>query len=361
VTKLPDLLGRTAELVDIASVSHHEQQIGDHLAGVIGPARWLEVTRVGENVVARTDLGRPYRLLLAGHTDTVPPNGNEGARVEGATLHGIGSADMKGGLAVMVEVALACEEPEVDLTFVFYACEEVDQRFSGLLEIERERPDLLAADAAILGEPTGAAVEAGCQGVLRVRAVVRGERAHTARPWTGRNAIHRLAPLLERCDLYESRRPVLDGCEFREALQVVEVSGGVAGNVVPDEARVLIDHRFAPDRSADEAFGSVAAFLAPALSPPAGDEVVLVSAAAPAMPGLSHPLLASLVTSSGAPPRAKLGWTDVSFFSARGVPAVNYGPGDPLVAHTASERVERAQLDTAFATLAALVGSEPRR
>jgi succinyl-diaminopimelate desuccinylase len=356
---LPDLLGRTAELVEIPSVSHEEEQIGDHLAALLAPAGWLEVTRVGPNVVARTNLDRPYRLLLAGHTDTVPPNGNARPRVEGHTLHGIGSADMKGGLAVMTEVALACPDPAVDLTLVFYACEEVDQRFSGLLEIERERPDLLAADAAILGEPTGVAVEAGCQGVLRVRVAVRGERAHTARPWTGRNAIHRLAPLLERCGLYESRRPVLDGCEFREALQVVEVSGGVAGNVVPDEAGVLIDHRFAPDRSADQAFDALTGFLAPALDAAAGDEVVLVSTAAPATPGLGHPLLSALVTRSGAPPRAKLGWTDVSFFSARGVPAANYGPGDPLVAHTAAERVERLQLDTAFATLTELVRSEP--
>ena len=356
---LPDLLARTAELVEIPSVSHDEQEIGDRLASILGSAPWLEVTRLGRNVVARTDLGRRHRLLLAGHTDTVPPNGNEKPRVEGATLHGLGSADMKGGLAVMAEVALANPSPAVDITLVFYACEEVDQRHSGLLEIERERPDVLVADAAILGEPTGAAVEAGCQGVLRVRAVVRGERAHTARPWTGRNAIHRLAPLLERCAGYESRRPVLDGCEFREALQVVEVSGGVAGNVVPDEARVLIDHRFAPDRTADEAFDAVAAFLAPALSPPAGDEVALASVAAPAAPGLGHPLLSSLVTSSGMPPRAKLGWTDVSFFASRGVPAVNYGPGDPLVAHTAAERVERAQLDTAFTTLSELVAREP--
>lgn len=354
---LPDLVARTVELVDLPSVSHHEAAIGDHLEGILKAAPWLEITRIGANVVARTSLGRPARLMLAGHTDTVPANGNERARVDDGTVQGLGAADMKGGLAVMLELALATEAPAVDLTFVFYACEEVEQRFSGLLEIEAAEPALLAADAAVLGEPTAVAVEAGCQGVLRVRATVRGTRAHTARPWVGRNAIHRLAPLLSRCASFEGRRPVLDGCEYREALQVVEVGGGVAGNVVPDEARVLVDHRLAPDRTVSEAYAAVASYLAPALDSASGDTLELVSSAAPAAPSLGHPLLAALVASSGAAPRAKLGWTDVSFFSARGIPAANFGPGDPLLAHTAGEHVDAAQLESAYRALTDLVAT----
>jgi succinyl-diaminopimelate desuccinylase len=361
MNRQPDLLGRTAELVDIPSVSFDEAAIGDHVASVLSEAAWLKVERVGANVIARTSLGRDSRLILAGHLDTVPPAGNHKARVDGGTVHGLGASDMKGGLAVMLELALASPEPAVDLSFVFYACEEVAESFSGLRSIEWERPELLEGDAAILGEPTAAAVEAGCQGVLRVRVVLKGVRAHTARPWVGRNAIHRLAPLLERCAAFEGRRPVLDGCEFREALQVVEIAGGVAGNVVPDEARLLVDHRFAPDRSVDDAFAEISAYLRPALSPRDGDEQTLESSSESALPGLGHPLLSSLVASSGAPPRAKLGWTDVAFFSSRGVPAANFGPGDPLLAHTAGEHVERAQLERAYNTLVKLVGSPPRR
>lgn len=352
---LPDLVTRTAELVDIPSVSHNEAAIGDHIAGLLADASWLELIRIGSNVVARTDLGRPSRLILAGHTDTVPANGNEKAIIDGAIVSGLGSADMKSGLAVMLELALAVPEPVVDLTFVFYACEEVSQRFSGLGEIEAERPDLLAGDAAILGEPTAARVEAGCQGVLKVDVVLRGRRAHTARPWTGQNAIHRLAPLLTLVDTYRDRRPTIDGCEYREALQAVAVSGGVATNVVPDEARVTVNHRFAPDRTVDQAFDELAAHLRGATDESAGDEISLEDFSRPASPGLDHPLLASLVERSGAEPLAKLGWTDVSFFAARGIPAANFGPGEPTVAHTAEECVEIGQIETAFATLRELV------
>ncbi len=355
----PDLVARTAELVDIPSVSHDEKAICEHLAEALAEAPWLELTRIGVNLVARTVLGHPRRLLLAGHTDTVPANGNSSAVVDDSGVFGLGSADMKGGLAVLLELALSTPAPAVDVTFVFYACEEVSQRFSGLREIEDQRPDLLVADAAVLGEPTAGRVEAGCQGVVRASVVLRGRRAHTARPWTGQNAIHRLGPLLDLSAAYEGRRPVLDGCEYREALQAVEVSGGVAGNVVPDEARVVLNHRFAPDRSAEEAFGAIESYLSPALSRAAGDTITLEDQSPAAAPGLAHPLLASLVTASGSLPRAKLGWTDVAFFSARGIPAANFGPGNPELAHSAGERVERGELDLVFETLRGLVAGGP--
>jgi succinyl-diaminopimelate desuccinylase len=382
-----DLLSRTAELIDIPSVSHGEAAIADHLESQLRSTPALEVVRIADNVVARTGEGRGQRLVLAGHVDTVPANGNEHARTEGNRLHGIGAADMKGGIAVMLELALlaggssgsgpapsgprvargspdagaASHSPSAmpdspDLTFVFYACEEVATVHSGLRAIEAARPDLLEADAAILGEPTSALVEAGCQGTLRLGLTLVGERAHTARPWMGRNAIHRMAPLLERLAAFEGRRPVIDGCEYRESLQAVFVSGGVAGNVVPDRARLTVNHRFAPDRSVDEAFDAVRAVLGPALDEAGGDEILLEDAAPAAPPGLGHPLLSGLVAASGTPPRAKLGWTDVAFFAGRGVPAANYGPGDPSLSHTAGEYVERAELERALATLRSLVG-----
>jgi succinyl-diaminopimelate desuccinylase len=350
-----DLLALTAELVDIPSVSHQETAAADWVEARLRAVPWLSVDRVGDNVVARTSLGRPARLVLAGHLDTVPPNGNEGARLEGDVLWGLGSADMKSGCAVFLALAEAVSAPAVDVTYVFYECEEVSQQFNGLKRLLAQAPDLVACDAAILGEPTGAVIEAGCQGVLRVDVTLVGERAHTARPWMGRNAIHRLGPLLERVAAFGERRPVIDGCEFREALQAVNVQGGVAGNVVPDRVVVQLNHRFAPDRSADEAYAALRGLLADTVDEKAGDSIEVADSSAAAPPSLGHPLLASVAARSGQSPRAKLGWTDVAFFAAQGVPAVNYGPGDPTLAHTAGERVRRDEVDAVYATLAGLL------
>jgi succinyl-diaminopimelate desuccinylase len=344
-----DLLALTAALVDIPSVSHGERAITDHLESLLAGLPWLDVTRVGENLVARTHRGRSRRLVLAGHTDTVPPNGNERARIQGDVCWGLGSADMKAGVAVLAELARSVAEPAVDVTYVFYECEEVDSRFNGLERLFAERPDLVTGDAAVLAEPTGARVEAGCQGTMRVEVVQRGERAHSARPWLGRNAVHRLAPVLAALDRYEGRRVTLDGCDFRESLSAVVVRGGVANNVVPDEACLTLNHRFAPDRTPSEAEAHVRSVVGEI----DGFEVVDVAPAAP--PALGHPLLTALATATGMAPRAKLGWTDVARFAARGVPATNFGPGDPNVAHSAAERVERSELDAVHGVLADLL------
>ncbi|HZQ28587.1 MAG TPA: succinyl-diaminopimelate desuccinylase [Acidimicrobiales bacterium] len=346
-----DLLALTAELVDVPSVSHHEGVLADRVEAMLREMPWLTVERVGTNVVARTNLGRPQRVVLAGHLDTVPANGNEQARIEGDTLWGLGSADMKAGCAVFLALAGAVREPVIDVTYVFYECEEVDRVHNGLSKIADARPDLLAADVAILGEPTGAAVEAGCQGVLRVNVALAGERAHTARPWQGRNAIHRLGAVLARVAGFEERRPVLEGCEFHEVLQAVGVEGGVAGNVVPDRAVVQLNHRFAPDRSADDALQSVRDVLGDTVDEAGGDVLTVTDASPPAPPGLDHPVLAALVRRTAAAPRAKLGWTDVALFAERGVPATNFGPGDPSVAHTAGEHVVRAEIESVYDTL----------
>jgi succinyl-diaminopimelate desuccinylase len=346
-----DLLARTAALVAIPSVSHQEAALADHVEAALRSRSAFQVLRIGPNVVARSDLGRPSRVVLAGHLDTVPVNNNAMARVDGDTLWGLGSADMKGGLAVMLELATSVVDPAVDVTYVFYAGEEVAREHNGLIAIAAVAPELLAGDAAILGEPTGARIEAGCQGVLKLAVEVGGRRAHSARPWMGTNAIHRLAPILGCVGAYVAREPVIDGCHYREALQAVAVGGGVAGNVVPDRASVTLNHRFAPDLDAAGAEAAVRQLLEPLLDPGLGDRIDVVEAQPAAPPSLSHPLLAALLKATDAPPRAKLGWTDVAFFAERGIPAVNFGPGDPELAHTADERVERDDLDRAHAIL----------
>jgi succinyl-diaminopimelate desuccinylase len=342
---MTDLLQLTAELVDIPSVSLQERAIADHLEHALRDVPWLTVDRVGDNVVARTTLGRPQRLLLVGHTDTVPVNDNDRARIDGDVLHGLGSCDMKGGCAVFLELARTVAEPVVDVTYVFYTAEEIAAEHNGLLQLLRERPELLAGDAAVLGEPTGAAIEAGCQGTLRARFTFTGERAHTARPWMGVNAIHRMGALLSSLDAYAARRPVLDGCEFREAVQAVSVEGGVAGNVVPDRASVTLNHRFAPDRSADDAVAHVRGLA----TLQDGDTFELLDVAPGAPPALDHPLLARLAR--GREVRAKLGWTDVARMYEHGIPACNFGPGDPTIAHTRDEHVHRAEIEAVHAAL----------
>ena len=348
-----DLLARTAALVDIASPSRLEAAIVDVLEAELRSIAHLEVTRVGDNLVARTNLGRAQRLIFAGHTDTVPAADNETARIDGDRLFGVGSSDMKGGLVVMLELARSVPEPAVDCTYVFYAREEIASAESGLGELFELRPDLLEGDAAILGEPTDALIEAGCQGTLRFRLTLHGARAHTARAWMGRNAVHRLAPVLNVLAGYEPRQPVIDGCRFHEALQAVAIEGGVAGNVVPDVAVVTINFRFAPDRTMVDAEAHVRGLFAPTLED--GDSLELVDASDAAAPGLDHPLLASLAQRAGGEVLAKLGWTDVSRFAARGIPAVNFGPGDNTVAHTAGEYLDRAPLDKVWSVVHALV------
>ncbi|CAN5716363.1 succinyl-diaminopimelate desuccinylase [soil metagenome] len=353
---MTDLLALTAELVDMASESFDEAALADRIEADLRAVDGLEVTRVGDNVVARTDLDRGTRVVLAGHIDTVPAvGGNDRARIEGDTLWGVGSTDMKSGLAVMFHLARTVADPAVDVTWVFYAREEVAAVHSGLAELAEARPELLVGDLAILGEPTDATIEAGCQGTLRAEVTLVGARSHTARPWMGRNAVHRLGDILTAVAAVPERRPVLAGCEYREALQAVHVEGGVAGNVVPDRAVLTLNHRFAPDRSLEQATAHVRSVVAPFLED--GDSFEVVDAALPAVPAVDHPLLARVIADHGLEVRAKLGWTDVALFSALGVPAANLGPGDATLAHTPDERVSREPIERCHAVLADLITS----
>jgi len=351
MTDLPrqDLFALTAALVDIASESFCEARIADAIEADLRGCGHLEVHRVADNVIARTVAGRSRRLLLGGHTDTVPAAGNDRAVIRGDRIEGVGATDMKGGVAVMLELARELTEPAIDVTYVFYACEEVAQRHSGLLQIEAARPELLDGDVALLGEPTLGALEAGCQGNLTMQATLHGERAHSARPWMGRNAVHRLAGLLSLIAGYEPRMPVVEGCEYAEALQAVAVTGGIAHNVVPDSATLRINHRFAPDRTLESAEAFLRDFLAPAFED--DDTLEVLHGSPAARPGLDDPLLRTLVERNSLEVRAKLGWTDVAFFFERGVPASNFGPGDPALAHTAGEYVERQWLLDAHGAL----------
>ena len=354
---MTDLFELAAELVDTPSESYDEGALVARIEADLRSAPHLEVTRVGDNVVARTRLGRDMRLILAGHTDTVVANGNAGARVEGDVLWGVGSADMKGGLAIMLEAARRHREPAIDVTYVFYAREEVAAADSGLAELIAARPDLVEGDLALLGEPTDGAIEAGCQGSMRLQVTMVGRRAHTARAWMGRNAIHRVGELLVALDRYEARRPVIDGCEYHEAVQAVGIEGGVSGNVVPDRVSVLIGHRFAPDRTAEEAEGHVREVLAPFLEE--GDTVELVELAPAAAPSLDQPLIASIIRRHGLEVRAKLGWTDVARFASMGVPAANFGPGDARLAHSPDERVDRNSIERSWAVIDGLLEEGP--
>ena len=352
-----DLLQRTADLVAVRSESFAEAPLVERIEHELRTLDHLVVDRVGDNLVARTELDRALRVVLAGHTDTVPANGNEVPRIDGDVLWGLGAADMKGGLAVMLELARRHPEPAVDVTYVFYAREEVASDASGLGELMAERPELVRGDVAILGEPTDGSVEAGCQGVLRLRVTLDGVRAHAARAWMGRNAIHRLGGLLALLDDYEPRQPVILGCQFHEALLATHVDGGVAGNVVPDRAVVQIVHRFAPDRDLAQAEAHVREVLAPVVED--GDVVEILDRSPAAWPALDHPAVAALVERHSLDVRAKLGWTDVARFSAAGIPAVNLGPGDATLAHTADERVTRDSLDRTYRALDDLLGSGP--
>jgi len=344
-----DLFALTAALVDIPSESHNEAEITDVIEAELTPLTHLAVARIGHNIVARTELGRERRIVLGGHTDTVPANGNDRARVDGDVLWGLGTSDMKGGVAIILDLARQVTAPAVDVTYVLYACEEVGIEDNGLREIAAERPDLLEADVALLGEPTDGAVEAGCQGTLRMKLVLAGERAHTARAWMGKNAIHRLGDVLDVLRSYTPRRPVISGCRYHEAMQAVSVDGGVAGNVVPDRVELVVNHRFAPDRTPEAAEAHVREVLGSVLG--RSDTMELTDMSPPASPGLDDPLLQALVSRNSLEIRAKLGWTDVAFFAERGVPASNFGPGDATLAHTAQEHLHRDSLELTYAAL----------
>jgi succinyl-diaminopimelate desuccinylase len=343
-----DVIDLLAALVDIPSASQSETAIADAIVEALSSWRHLTVERDGNTVVARTTLGRPDRVLICGHIDTVPEAGNlPHTRVVHngeERLVGLGSCDMKGGLAVALTLAATIPAPVRDVTYVFYESEEIAESFNGLKRLADTRPDLLAGDFALLMEPSDAGVEAGCQGTLRAEVRTQGRRAHSARSWLGVNAIHNAADVLARLAAYVPARVEIDGLVYREGLNAVGISGGLAGNIIPDECVVVVNYRFAPSLTPELAERHVRTVFE-------GFDVQIVDVAAGALPGLTHPAAQAFLQRTGGEPRPKYGWTDVARFTALGIPAVNYGPGDPSLAHTREEYVPVEQVRTTLAVL----------
>ncbi len=345
-TPLLDLTGGsvalTAALCDTESVSGNETVLADAIMAALAGSHHLELTRDGDTIVAQTNLGRAQRVIIAGHLDTVPVNENLPTRVENdalgdAWLWGRGTVDMKAGVAVQLTLAAELTAPAYDITWIWYDHEEVNSDQNGLGRLAINHPEFFVGDFAILGEPSNSSVEGGCNGTIRVDVRARGVRAHSARSWVGENAIHKLAPALAALSDYEPREVEVEGLVYREGLNAVGVSGGVATNVIPNEATLHVNYRFAPSRSADEAIEHVRDVFA-------GFDVEVVDRSEGARPGLTAPIAQDFVSAVGAEPRPKYGWTDVARFSALGIPAVNFGPGDPSLAHADDERVAVQQI-----------------
>ncbi|MBB2894439.1 succinyl-diaminopimelate desuccinylase [Flexivirga oryzae] len=341
-----DVVDLTADLCDIESVSHGEQELADAVEAALRALPQLRVDRDGNTIVARTDLGRAERVVLAGHLDTVPltdPPNLPTRRIDDL-LVGRGTTDMKGGVAVQLALAATVAEPTRDITFVFYDCEEIDEEFNGLRRIVAQHPEWLAADFAVLLEPTNGGIEGGCKGTLRVDIATKGISAHSARPWNGHNAIHDAGPVLDKLAAYQPETVTVDGLDYHEALNAVGISGGIAGNVIPDRCVVTVNYRFAPNKTGQEAYAHVCSLFS-------GYDVSLGDCADGARPGLDTAAAQSFVTALGLPVTAKEGWTDVARFSALGVPAVNFGPGDPNLAHTDDERCPVQQITDSYDAL----------
>lgn len=341
-----DVVDLTQVLCDIPSVSGTERPLADAIEAALASLPHLSISRLGNTVLARTELGRDQRVVIAGHIDTVPIQDNlpttRRSSADGTELlWGRGTVDMKGGVAVALHLAASVTDPVPDVTWVFYDNEEVDADANGLNRVAREHPEWLAADFAVLGEPTDAGIEGGCNGTLRVDVTTRGRTAHSARSWMGHNAIHDAAQVLNRLAAYNPERVEVDGLTYQEGLNAVGISGGIAGNMIPDSCTVAVNYRFAPARSEAEAFAHMREVFD-------GFEVELRDSAPGARPGLDQEVAArftaivSDVTGRGA--EAKQGWTDVARFATLGVPAVNFGPGDPALAHADDESVPTEQI-----------------
>lgn len=379
-----DVVDLTRAICDIESVSGDEKRLADAVEAAVRELPHLEVLRDGDAVLARTNLGRSSRVVIAGHLDTVPlrrPEPNLPTWVVGADLrehggederiiYGRGTADMKSGVAVQLSVAAELSEPAHDITWIWYDNEEVEASRNGLGRIARNHPDWLVGDFAVLGEPSSGGVEGGCQGTIRVEVRTRGKAAHSARAWFGVNAIHAAEEILHRLNQYQTgiepasvepgaaragfrlRDEVLvDGLAYRESMSAVGVRGGTAGNVIPDECVVLVNYRFAPSRSIAEAEHHLRALFE-------GFEVVVTDAAPGARPGLQHPAAADFVAAVGREPTAKYGWTDVARFSEMGVPAVNFGPAEAILSHTDDEHCPAAAITACRAALARWLGGD---
>jgi succinyl-diaminopimelate desuccinylase len=334
----------TADLVNIPSISLAEKQLADEIAGQLKELPDLKISRFENTLVASTQNSHPVRVILAGHLDTVPANNNQTATVDANSIAGLGAVDMKGGLAVMLKLAQQTQNFKKDVTFFFYEAEEIESKYNGLEKVSQTSPSSLVGDFAVLLEPTDAILELGCQGSVRFKVKLTGSRAHSARWWKGENAIHKAAEVLALANSYQPRTPEIEGLTFKEGLQAVAINGGVAGNVVPDAAEIYFNHRFAPDRTADQAIAHLTEIFSKY-------ELEIIDVADAAAVGLNNSELANFVREINLPTAPKFGWTDVARFSKLNIPAINFGPGDPHLAHHPAEAVEIVQLDIVYSKL----------
>ena len=339
-------------LVNLPSPSGNETSLADAIEALLRGSGHLEVIREGNTVAARTSLGRPSRIVWAGHIDTVPAHGNDVATVSDGVLWGRGSVDMKSGIAIGLKLAVEMTKPSVDVTWIFYDNEEVESARNGLGLFGAAHPDWVVGDMAIVGEPSNGVVEGGCNGTLRVEVSATGTRAHSARSWMGENAIHRAFPILKRLVSYQPATIEVDGLSYREGMNAVGITGGVAGNVIPDLCTVTVNYRFSPDKSIDEAIAHLRELFH-------DYDVVVVDEAPGARPGLNNSLVQDFVTAVNAEVAPKFGWTDVARFGQWGTPALNYGPGDPSLAHADDERVAIADIEACYQGLKAWLSAHP--
>lgn len=334
----------TQVICDIESVSGNETALADAIEQALHGHAHLDVFRDGDAIVATTNLGRAQRVVIAGHIDTVPVNNNLPTQLEknadGSWLVGRGTVDMKAGVAVALKLAAELTEPAYDITWIWYDHEEVQASLNGLGRLARVRPDLLAGDFAILMEPSNSIVEGGCNGTIRVDVAASGVRSHSARSWMGENAIHKLSAALDTLATYEPQTVSVDGLDYREGLNAVGISGGIAGNVIPDQAVISVNYRFAPDKTPEQALAAIKSLFV-------GYEVTVTDQASGARPGLDAVIAQDFVAAVGVPAAPKYGWTDVARFAELGIPAVNFGPGDPSLAHMDDERVLCSQITDA--------------
>ena len=346
MTSLPlntdaDVVELTRQICDIESVSGNEKALADAIEAALRGVDHLEVIRDGDAIVARTNLGRAKRVVIAGHIDTVPVADNLPVKFlqfeREQVLWGRGTVDMKAGVAVQLKLATTISEPNVDVTWVFYDHEEVEASLNGLGRISRTRPDLLEAQFAVLCEPSSAQVEGGCNGTMRVDVRTSGVKAHSARPWMGENAIHKAAEVLTLLAQNVPAEIEVDGLVYRESLNAVLINGGIATNVIPDASVITVNYRFAPSKSAAQAESYLREFFV-------GFDLEVIDFAEGARPGLDLPEAAAFLAAVGSTPKPKYGWTDVARFSALGIPAVNFGPGDPNKAHADDENVPVSQI-----------------
>ncbi len=334
----------TLDLVNIASVSQDEQAIADSIQAALVEVKHLKVSRINNSIIAQTNFGSNQRVVIAGHLDTVPANNNFPGKKTSTEIIGLGSVDMKSGIAAALKLAAAVTNAKYDVTYLFYESEEIETKYNGLELITKQAKDLLNCDFAILMEPTNGIIEVGCQGTLRFQVSAMGTRSHSARWWNGENAIHALTPVLEILNSYKSREPIIDGHKFREGLQAVKINGGVAGNVVPDEVTMTINHRFAPDITPAQAEENMKKLFK-------DFNFQLLDVASGAPTGLNNELIKDFVSKIGTAIAPKFGWTDVARFAAAGIPAINFGPGDPNLAHHPDEAVKIKQIEDVFASL----------